>query len=416
MKYTNQLRHSCRVAMGRALPLGAVIGGLLSLSPLAAVAADWSYEPRVALSAEYDDNHRLTNVSGQEIEVYGPKLDARLVMRGSTPQTTFTLTPQVVFTQYIEGEEDDLENYYLRMGLDHQAERMRAYVNARYSSVITLGRFFPSGAGEDPVLGQPDPGENVPRVATPNREDRFDIAPGVAFDITQRQSLELGASYLDVSYDEQRPGDQDFENISLFANYRFKTSEMSTLALLTTFEQYDPIVDEATDYYSISGEWTRSWSETAEVYVRAGASFVDSNPVAGGTDSGSSTGFSGGVGAEWTYQVTRLFVDLNQYLDPNGDGQLVNRTQLRLGLARDLSQTTVLTFGLRGINDDAPPGDSTYKGQKYASADVGFRWRMDRQWTLFGVYEYRWKEREDAINDATSNSVNLGVAWAPAQR
>ena len=116
------------------------------------------------------------------------------------------------------------------------------------------------------------------------------------------------------------------------------------MSLLTTFEQYDPVVDEATDYYSLSGEWTRSWSETAKVYVRAGASFVDSTPVPGGSNSSSSSGFSGGVGAEWTYQVTRLFADLNQYLDPNGDGQLVNRTQLRLGLARDLSQTTVLTL------------------------------------------------------------------------
>ena len=152
------------------------------------------------------------------------------------------------------------------------------------------------------------------------------------------------------------------------------------------------------------------------MYARAGASFVDSNPVAGGTDSGSSTGFSGGVGAEWTYAVTRIFVDLNQYLDPNSDGQLVNRTQLRLGLARDLSQKMVLTAGLRGINDDAPPGDETYQGQQYLSADLGFRWRMARQWTLFGGYSYRWKEREDAINDATSNSLNLGVAWQPGQQ
>ena len=417
MKNTNLLRHSCRSATGRARPAGAVIGGLLALGPVGAMAADWAYEPRVALSAEYDDNHRLTNVPGQEIEVYGPKLDARVVFRGSTPRTTFTLTPQVVFTKYIEGDEDDLENYHLRMGLNHDAERMDAFLNARYSSVITLGRFFPAGAGEDPVLGQPDPGENVPRVATANREDRFDISPGVAFEITQRQALELGADYLDVSYDQQLPGDRDFENIALYANYRYKTSNMSTLSLLTTFEQYDPIDDEATDYYSLSGEWARSWSETAKVYLRAGASFVDSTPVpGGGNSSSSSSGFSGGVGAEWTYQVTRLFVDLNQYLDPNGDGQLVNRTQLRMGLSRDLSQKTVLTLGLRAINDDAPPGDDTYQGQQYASADVGFRWRMARQWTLFGGYAYRWKERDDAVNDATSNSLNLGVAWQPEQR
>ena len=40
--------------------------------------------------------------------------------------------------------------------------------------------------------------------------------------------------------------------------------------LLTTFEQYDPIDDDATDYYSLRGEWTKNWSQTAQVYVRAG--------------------------------------------------------------------------------------------------------------------------------------------------
>ncbi|MBK6350430.1 MAG: outer membrane beta-barrel protein [Proteobacteria bacterium] len=226
----------------------------------------------------------------------------------------------------------------------------------------------------------------------------------------------MGAEYLDVAFDEQRRGDVDFDDITLFANYRFKTSEMSTLAVLTTFEKFDPVDDDPTDYYSLSGEWTRNWTETAKVYVRAGASFVDSNSTAGGGNNSTSSGFSGGVGAEWTYQVTRLFADLNQYLDPNADGQLVNRTQLRLGVARDLSQKTVLTFGLRGINDDAPPGDSTFVSQKYFAGDVGFRWRMQRQWTLFGGYTYRWKDRDDAADNATANALSLGVAWQPDRK
>ena len=85
------------------LPLSVAISGLLGTALTPAYAADWSYEPRVALSAEYDDNNRMTTVSGQEVEVYGPKLDARVVMRGSTPRTTFTLTPQVIFTKYYRG-------------------------------------------------------------------------------------------------------------------------------------------------------------------------------------------------------------------------------------------------------------------------------------------------------------------------
>lgn len=414
MKYQELLRHSCRVAMSCLPPARVVIGGALSLASMTTMAADWAFEPRIALSAEYDDNDRMSAVTANEVEVYGPKIDARMVLRGKTPRTTFTLTPQVVLTSYFEGEEDDLENYYIRMVLANEGQRVDSSLNARYTSVTTLGGYFPGSAGEDPVLGEPDPGENVPRFATDNREDRFAIEPGAAFDITERQVLELAAEYLDVSFDKQRPGDRDFENVSLRANYRLKVSEMSTLALLTTFEQYDPVDDEATDYWSAGGEWGRSWSQTSKVYLRAGASFVDTSQASGGS-SDWSTGFSGGVGAEWTYQVTRIFADLNQYLDPNADGQLVERLQLRLSFERDLSQKTTLRLGVRGVKDEAPDDSTTFESQKYVSADAGFRWRMARDWSLFGGYTYRWKDRESAIDEATGNALNLGVAWQPGR-
>lgn len=412
-KYTSDLRAACRNAL-RGVPAACMVIGSATV-PAGAIAADWSYTPRIALSAEYDDNDRMSTVSGNETEVYGPKLDARLLIRGSTPRTTFTLTPQVVLTAYNESD-NNLEDFYVRMGLDHKTQRTESQLNARYSSFVTLGRFFPSGTGSDPVLGNPDPGENVPRVATSNREDRFTVSPEVAFELTQRQRLELGVEYLDVSYDEQSPGDVDFENNSVFANYRFETSSLATLSLLTRFEKYEPVDDDSTDYYSINGEWAKNWSETSRVYVRAGASFVDASPAPGSPDSGSSTGFSGGAGAEWTYQVTRLLVDLNQYLDPNSDGQLVNRTQLRLGVSRDLSPKTVLTFGVRGINDAAPPGDDTFRSQKYFAGDIGMRYRLTRTWTLFGGYTYRWKEIEDAPNSATANALSLGASWAPLRQ
>jgi hypothetical protein len=399
-----------------AFPAIAAIGNVLLIGPAPVMAADWAFDPRVVLSGEYDDNDRMTNVPSQEIEVYGPKIDALLAISARTPTTTFILTPRFSSTQYFKGSEDDANNGYLRLLLDHKTQRTDAFLNADYSTVETLGRFYPSSDVTDPVLGNPDPGVSVPLVAIKNRQDRYRVAPGVSFDLTERQSIEVGAQYLDVTFDKDLPSYRPYDNWTVYGNYNLKTTNTATLSVLASYDQYQPRTGDNTNYWALNGQWANRWSETAEVFLRAGASFVEANQGGGTQNSGSSSGFSGGAGVRWAFQVTNIFLDANQYLDPHSNGDIVTRTQLRLEVARQLSQTTTLNLALRGIDDSAPPGNNSYQGQKYAAAEIGGRWRMARQWTLFGHYQYRWKKQQNADNSAQSNSVSIGVTWEPNRK
>jgi hypothetical protein len=75
------------------------VAGACGFSAVAG-AADWSAEPRITLNADYDDNNRLTDVSGEEIEVIGAEVDAQVAFRAQTPRTNFRLVPRVRATFY----------------------------------------------------------------------------------------------------------------------------------------------------------------------------------------------------------------------------------------------------------------------------------------------------------------------------
>jgi hypothetical protein len=390
---------------------GVLIACLLFAGATQAIAADWSFDPRVAVSGEYDDNNRLTDVPGQEIRVSGAALDAQLAMTGRTALTTFVLTPRLRSTKYPGDEQDEKDDQFLRMAVQHKGQRSEAALDADYIRIDTLGGYFPTSQGGGGGLGDPGPGTDVGGGNQRNREERFFFDPQVSFDITQRQTLTLDAWYLDVGYDRNEPGDRvGYSGIAASANYRIKTSETASLALDAGIDRYDPDDGNRTNSYAVQAEWAKRWSETAEAFVRGGANFVESDLPGG---SAYNSGFSGGAGVRWKFQVTDLFLDANQYLDPNSSGKMVTRTQLRIEVGRELGLKTRLNLDARFIDDSGAPGDDTYVGKQYAAAGVGFTWRMTRSLSLFGRYQYRWKEQQDAANDAASNGVSVGVAWEP---
>jgi hypothetical protein len=392
--------------------VGVLMGLLMSVSATEVFAADWSFDPKVAVSAEYDDNNRLTDTPGNEIKVSGAMLDAQLTMNAQTPQTTFRLTPRLRSTFYPGDEQEEANDQFLRMALRHNGERTDAVLNADYSRVVTRGSYFPSSQTDDGGgLGDPDAGADVGRGDLRNREDRFRISPRIAFDVTERQTLTLRAAYLDVGYAREVPGDRvGYSNVSASAAYRVETSQTASVALVAGANRYEPGDGDSGNSYDLEAEWAKRWSETAEVYVRGGANFVEANQPG---DSGYNSGFSGGAGVRWAFQVTDLFLDANRYLDPNSSGEIVTRTQMRFELARRLGPMTTLILGARVIDDSGAPGDDGYRGKIYTTTEAGFRWRMTQHFSLFGLYRYRWKEQDDAVNDAASNAVSFGVTWEP---
>ena len=133
-------------------------------------------------------------------------------------------------------------------------------------------------------------------------------------------------------------------------------------------------------------------------------------------DPGWNSGFNGGVGVQWAFEVTNLFLDLNHYVDPSSSGRVVNRDQLRFELSRRMSDRTGLNFAVRAVRDDDTGNDPTFQSRKYASGLAEYEWRFTREFSLRTGYEYTWRKYEDEPGDAASNRFYLGVTYDPHRR
>ena len=132
----------------------------------------------------------------------------------------------------------------------------------------------------------------------------------------------------------------------------------------------------------------------------------------GATDSGSETGFEGGIGADWTFQVTRLFIDATASVEPNASGRIIQREQLRLRLERQFGPRTNGWVGARYQRDTALTEDiNAFNDRDYATGTLGLEWRMTRDFSLVGQYDARWQEFENDTSDRTGNAFQLSVVY-----
>lgn len=377
-------------------------------------AADWTVDPRVTLNADYDDNNRLTNVPGEEIEVIGAEVDAQATLAAQTPRTTFRLTPRVRATFYPDEPDDETDSEFVTLGYEFRGERYLGAFDAQWSRRETLGRFLPDDFDDD-IGGDPGSGDDLGTTADFNVQRRLSVTPDIGFELTERSRLELGVGYLDVNFDEQVQDDrEDFTSVSADAAYRYLLSPTKSLALRVRGRNYDPVDDVATDSHSVELEWANQTSETSRFYIRAGSSRVEEIDDLG--QSNWNTGFTGGAGVRWSFEVTELLFEATRGLDPNSSGRLVARDQVRFRLARNISPVTRLMFAARGVLDGTTNNQDTFQEREFLSASTGFDWRMTQQFTLAGGYEYVWRSIEDQPGDSESNRLFLGVTWEPNRR
>jgi opacity protein-like surface antigen len=374
-------------------------------------AADWSVDPRITLNADYNDNNRLTSVPGEEIEVMGAEINAQVAFGAATPRTRFRLIPRVRANYYPDDSDEQTDSEYLIADWEFTGQRYEGAINAQLSRRETLGSFLPDDFDDD-IGGDPGDGDDLGTTPDRNVQDRIEFTPDVSFELTERSRLELGVGYIDVSFEEQVQDDrEDYASASADVGYRFLLSPTKSVAVRVRGRQYDPSDDVSTDSQALELEWSNNLSDTSRLYFRGGGSRVEEIDELG--DSEWNTGFTGGAGVQRTFEVTDLLFEVSRGLDPNSSGRLVARDELRFRFTRRLSEVTRLLIGARGVRDEKSTDQDVFQERRYLSASVGFDWRMTRQFTLGGGYEYVWRDVEDQAEDAQSNRLFLGVTWEP---
>ena len=392
--------------------LGAIgVAGVLGVGATPGRAADWQLNPRLDVGTHLDDNYHLTPTN--ETSVAGFLADLALQFRTITPTTMFSITPAVHTLYFSNDHADNTTDPFLDLEFDHHTQRYDFDMRASYSkqTVVQSNRATVT-TGSD--LGNPSVGDSG-YVSVHDRQQLLQVLPTLIVDLTQRQRLQILASYMDVRYGTTVPGAYvPFRDTGAAFGFIQDITPRDSLTARVTYAHYDPEgLSNTSDTTGFEGEWSRHLSAIQQIYVRAGADHTNYGPFSGGVTPSSTLTWVAGVGTSWAFQVTQLFVDITRTVDPNAVGTTVNRNQVRARLVRDFTAKLSGFAGARLLKDDATSSAAAFDKRKYAIGTLGFRWRWRLEWSLTAEYDYTWQKFASNPSSARSNAGIISIVYQP---
>jgi hypothetical protein len=379
-------------------------------------AADWIFDPRVSLSANYITNYGLDLGNAQGANVAGPIFDAGVRIRYIDPLTQFEITPRARSTVYPGHAQDQSNDQFINSRFEHDWRTAQLTVDGFYWRQDILQSYLPSTEVGTP-LGQNTGGADLGAINQKIRQDFLFLTPGLMLDLTPRERIELRTQFMDIDYSKQVPGNnEDFKNYAGSAGWQYSITQLSTITVRGTGTKLSPTAGSGAETYGLEGEWRTRSSEVLQAYARLGVDHTTFDSVAGSQsfayNRSSATSYAGGVGLSRKFVRNDLFVDVDRTVSPNSAGAVVARNELRLRLEHEFNARMSAYVGLRGIKEDALGNSTAFVSQRYGRAAIGYEWRITREFSLVPEYAYTTLKQGN-FGAPGSNSVMISLVYEP---
>jgi hypothetical protein len=401
-----------RASASQKKPAIVLVASCISLACNSAHATNYELNPRVELAGGYNDN--VTLVSGPNAISAPDALAAgRVEWLAQQPNWEWRVTPEVSGNWYSGHSELNSNAEFLHLEGERRGPRYTLDLYGFGASQSLITNYLPT-ANLGTGLGTSQPGTTL---ATPAsvRQNLGYVRPSYQLEMTPRASLGLDLEYTNAGYSEQTQGYTDYWYLAGAAALGLKATPTGSATLRATGSRFQPETGLKADTYGAELQWDGRFSATKRYYLRVGGARTDlSGSLAGGPAvSSSRTTPTGGIGAQWTYTLTEIFIDLTRDVEPTGTGYSVDRDQLRLRVARRFTPRLAGFLGARAIHDDPLPGSvaPTVEAQRYLYGTVGFEWRFERQFSLIGAYNFT--DYHFGGSSAEANAARLSLVYEP---
>ena len=382
----------------RIAPLLVVLISIVGSAP--AIAERWRIQPNVRLDANYSDNVRFVRENTES--GFSALLDATLRATRSTEASDTGIYLGLGGTNYPSFSDLNNQRGYAGLDLGYRLERQSLRFGARFDSISTI-------YSETATTGL---------VQLNNQQNTWRVSPGWSYNLTERSTLNLDASYIDVSYDEPRNISRDFTDyrlgtVGLKGTYR--VSERLSVSTRLDYGRYEAReINNQYDNFAVLLGADYAISERSSLRGEFGVRRTDqTREIGDGVElSESSSG--------QTYQLSyfRRFeagggLDLKarRELAPSGSGQVLDTVGLYSKLSLPLNARWQLGLDAAAYRNQRPDGRQGLEDRTYASIAPLFTYVIDETWRLSAGYRFRWEEREQVPGDIVSNAVFLTLNW-----
>jgi hypothetical protein len=389
-------------------------GALLGLTP-AVRAANWELLPRIEVGGIWNDNYRLGDVPDQELQVYGPYVDAQLSLDLLSPTSKLDIVPRVHWNNFPTDHTDQSTDGFLDIDGEHKTLRSDLLGVLQYSDQEVFYSDYLPATFPGLELGQATTAPSG-RITVTTRQRLLRAAPRYKYDLTQRLHLNLNADIEHASYQQSVVEQIGYSSYSGNAGVGFDVSPRSVLTVAAVGTHFAPESGgENTNDYGAQVEWDLQHSQIARFYARIGVDRTEAQTATLGTVD--NTGVTGGVGADLRYQITEITIDALRSLIPTSQGVVMTDQELRFRVLHAFYPRFSGFVGARGmrLSGSASQIALAVSNESYAAAEVGCDYQITENYRIEGAYDYAWQQFSGSPT-ATSNAVRLSVIYQPLSR
>ncbi len=363
-------------------------------------ATEWTYGFPAALSLQYDDNLNLTTTD--ETSAYRLRLIPSVLMQRETDRSRFDLDLSLWIDRYYDTDaRSDRNDPRLKATFDHEFSRSEVGGAVKYMRRPTLESQF----------------EDTGQANVTDSQDTVELSAYGQHDLDERTALGVDGMFRDVSYTTDRLTDYRYGLINLISNNQrdpgLSLKGFTTVARLTPeTNSSESALDTNTYLLGVGGEY--AWSELIGLEMWIGAFYAEQ------LEADSTSGLQGRFALTYKSEFVRSTASAARTQQPSGSGTLRMQDEVRLLLARDLtdrSSSGVEAYwrnssDLFDENDSngVALGDQTREEIRFAP---WFKWQWTESVSLRLSYMLRRLQRVDESDWATSNAVLLGLEYIP---
>jgi hypothetical protein len=363
-------------------------------------AAEWSAQPSVSWTTDYDSDRSLSG--GQSPGSESAVLYGDLRLQRASESLQIVLEPKYDVRRYSDNVYGPGSDRSLAVSLNWTGERTGLTLTGAIANQTTLEtELLETGI----ILGDV-------------RQRLEQLNAQWSWSRTERHQYFLQAGYTDVGYIDSPylPEGPDGALVPELSGYkysagslgeRFFLSERTTLSVSAFGDALQsPIRGNSSHEAGLQVEYTTSFSERLSL----DASLGESKRSLSGT---SSFGTNGSIVLTRSFELGKGTLNYSRSLTPYGTGILVQRQQVSAGLTRSLATDLDANINLIRVQNSQSTVRLGVDRPFYNNAVAGLAWKFSESWTLAPTVTTSWTRAIGSNVPVHEWRAALSMTWQP---
>jgi hypothetical protein len=354
-------------------------------------AADWSLTGGVNPSLKYDDNIFMRDTD--KLGDYHASMSPTLKAAYETDRTDTSLSTGFVMDRYHSSNQLDNDNPFVNLNTAYKTQRTT----------------WELGLGYVERSSRKDAADDTGDFETNSTSTTESISPSFSYQLTERDSLSLSASYSEETYSTNDFSDSKNRTISTHWQHQFterlnggvslsvNNSKSTGLFTKTDDETYRVLLTSA---YNVSEIWTVNGS------VGLRQIDVQQTDFLGGTTETTDTGPSLAFDIAYQTDLNQVSISLSRSVSPSSTGDVNEQDKISIAWGRSLSEKLSASINA-SFQTTSSALDTGSDDREYISFSPSINWAYSPDSSLSLSYNYRQQKESFNNTEAISNAIML---------